>query len=252
MFVFDQVTSYLLVVALLTLLVAVLVWQRQKTQKTIAVWLAASVIGMLLGSSGSYGIMRLMGYKMMKAGGQFSGGAGGAASMAEAPTMMGGPMGMGPPTEMGGVGGMGGPRPPRPKRDLTTLVRKLDLLTGDIAISLSAEQAAALSDCLKDLEKAGSMSDDDAQAKHDEILAALDETAKAKLDAVGLPRRPRGGPGDAGGGPGGMGGPGMGGPSENELANPFAEEVEAQALNSLLERLAPKDAAGADTPEPKQ
>jgi len=71
------------------------------------------------------------------------------------------------------------------------------------------------------------MSDDDAQSKQEQILAVLDEAQKSHLDAIGLPRRPRGGPG-------------MGGPVGSEPANPFTQETEAKALASLCERLTPK------------
>lgn len=71
------------------------------------------------------------------------------------------------------------------------------------------------------------MSDDDHQAKQEQILAVLDEAQKSRLDAIGLPRRPRGDPG-------------TGRPAGNEPANPFTQETEANALASLCERLMPK------------
>ena len=152
---------------------------------------------------------------------------------------------------------MGGPRPPRPKRDLTSLVRKLDLLTGDVSITLSDEQAASLGGCLADVEKAESMSDDDAQAKHEELLALLDEDQKSRLDAIGLPRRRSGGPGGPGGAPGGRGGPGggpggPGGGEQAEDANPFQEESNAQAITSLRERFGAEEEPAEPKPAEKK
>ena len=194
-------------------------------------------------------------------------------------------------------GGMGGPNP---KRDLTTLVRKLSLLTGKIQITLTAEQAASVTTALADIETSEKMSDDDAKAKYDALMALLDDDQKSTLDAIGLPR-PRGpggfgggmgGPGAGMGGPGGgMGGPGagmsgpgggMGGPGGHERAgrawvvprgyeragwwhgwsragmsgpgggmggpggpppqadaNPFQQELNAEALKSLRQRFVP-------------
>ena len=134
---------------------------------------------------------------------------------------------------------------PRPKRDLTNLVRKIDLLTGDVGIALSDDQAASLIAALAEVESAETMSDDDAQAKHDQILKLLDEGQQSKLDVVGLPRRPRGGGRPGGGGPGGggpggggPGGGGPGGPEQAEDANPFQEETNAEALDRLRQKFA--------------
>ena len=75
----------------------------------------------------------------------------------------------------GGGGGMGGGRGPNPKRDLTTLVRKLNLLTDDIAIKLSADQSTALVKGLTGVDEADTFTDDAAKAMHDELLAVLTE-----------------------------------------------------------------------------
>ncbi len=261
MFAFDAVSSYLLVMALLTLLVAVLVWQRQRTQRTILVWLAAGVLGMLLGSIGSYAGVRVVGYELkllrpallgeeasvnvtMGPGGAPKGGPPDGGAAPGKGGMGKGGMGKGGMGKGGmGMGGMGkgGPPAPRPARDLATLVRKLELLTGDIAISLSAEQAAKLGECLKDVEKAESISDDEAKAKQEKVLAVLNESQKSRLQAVGLPR-----PGLPGEPPGSSG---MGAPKQEEPGNPFRQESEAKALKSLRERLAPKGDGGKTPPK---
>lgn len=262
MFGIHLISVYLFAVGLLTLLVLVLVWQKQRSGKTICVWFTSAVVGMLLGSVGSVAIVCLAGYHIEILYGRpeifptvAQPGADGAAMDDMGGPGMGG-MGMGGPgmggSGMGGMGmggmGMGGPRPPRPKRDLTTLVQKIDLLTGDVGLTLSEEQAGSLLGRLADLAAAETMSDDDAQAQHDAIFATFDDDQKSRLDAISLPRRRPGGfggPGGPGGGMGGMGGPGGG--EQAEDANPFQEESNAQAITHLRERF------GADeTPaEPK-
>jgi hypothetical protein len=242
---FDAISAYLLVVALLTLLIAVLVWQRHRTQKTIAVWFWAALIGIVLGSAGSYAFLALKGYTVQKlppeADMAFLADGGGGE---ESPDMGGGMPGMGGEGRGGGGGGMpgGGGGGPRPKRDLTTLVQKIDLLTGDIALAISDEQAASLTVALAGIDEAETMSDDEAQAKHDAIVALLDDTQKARLDAVGIPRqRGSGGPG---GGGRGAGGPGGGPEAERPApdANPFRDEAIASALDHLRQRFGKSEA----------
>ncbi len=241
----ELTTAYLLIVAIATLLVASLVWARQRGGKPLAGWAAASLLGILLGSIGSFAVMRQSGYTIERApvetynmpvvGMADGGGAAGPSG----PEMMGGGPGGG---MMGGGmgGGMGGPRAPQPKRELTMLVRKLDLLTGDIGITLTADQQQALGEALAGIEEAEAMSDDDAKAKQELILAVLDDEQEGRLNAIGLPR-PTGGMGGGGmGGPGGgMGGMGGGGQAPE---NPFQQETEGNALTSLRQKL------GAETP----
>ncbi|HUT90833.1 MAG TPA: hypothetical protein VMY37_15115 [Thermoguttaceae bacterium] len=252
MFGVHVISVYLLAVGLLTLLLLVLVWQRQRSGKTIVVWLTSAVTGILLGCVGSLAIVCLAGYHVEVVHGTPeifpSAPVPGTDEVAmEDMSAMGMPAMGGP--GMGGPGGGGG-RPPRPKRDLTTLVRKIDLLTGDVGLIVSDEQVGSLLGCLADVETAETMSDDDAQAKHDEILAVLDEDQKSRLDAIDLPRRRPGGGGPGGpGGPGGggSGGPGGGGPGgpgggeQAEDANPFQEESNAEALTHLRERFGATD-----------
>ncbi len=164
-----------------------------------------------------------------------------------------GPPGPGGPGGMGGMGGgPGGPggmggRGPSPKRQLSTLVRKLELLTGDIAIRLEPAQAETLGKTLAAVQAKESMTDDEAKAVYDAMLATLDERQKTQQDSISLPfRRGSGGPG--GGGPG-AGGP-MGGQPPAPDANPFAEEEAAKALASLIERLGtPSGDVKTDAPE---
>jgi len=259
MFGIHMISVYLVAVGLLTLLVLVLVWQKQRSGKTVCVWLTSAVVGILLGSVGPLAILCLADYRVEVVPGRpevfpapvVAGADEGAMDVMDA---MGGPGGGGP--GMGGMG-RGGGRPPRPKRDLTTLVRKIDLLTGDVALTLSEEQAGSLMARLAELGAAETMTDEDAQAGHDAILDMFDEDQKSRLDAISPPRRRPGGGGPGGGGPGGPGG-GMGGPGgpgggeQAEDANPFQEESNAQVLTHLRERFGGEEKpAEARAPEAK-
>jgi hypothetical protein len=259
----DTIGIGVLLVVLLTLMLAVLILQRQRSQKTFGIWIGSVLVGLLMGSALTLGALRLSpngGLPGATAGSP----AGNPAASPGAPGPGGGMMGGGMGGGMMG-GGMGGPNP---KRDLTTLVRKLNLLTGKIQITLSTEQAASVTTALADMETSEKMSDDDAKAKYDALMALLDDDQKSTLDAIGLPR-PRGpggfgggmggpgagmsGPGSGMGGPGaGMGGPGagmsgpgggMGGPPGGAPpaadANPFQQELNAEALKSLRQRFVP-------------
>ncbi len=235
----EAISSYVLVMGLLSLFCLVLVWQRQRNQKTVVVWLASGVIGILLGSIGSFAAVHLGKYHIVEqvalpetvttnSGGN-SGGGGGMPGMGGGMPGMGGGMpgmGGGMPGMGGGMPGMGGGRGPAPKRELTALVRKVELLTSDIALQISEEQAATVIKNLAELESLEELSDDDATAKHEELLAIFDDSQKAKFEAIGLPR-------PAGGGGMGMGG----GAAPDPNANPFKEEANVKALTSLRSRL---------------
>src|SRR5262249_37742864 len=131
------------------------------------------------------------------AGGRPGGGMGGM------PGGMGGmPGGMG--GMAGGAGGMFGR--PNPKRDLTTLVRKLRLLTAKepLTVRLDGEQKKKVLEQLRGLDKEKELSDDDATKRLKELKKILDPEEKT-LTAVGFqwPREGRQGGGPGGGGPGG-------------------------------------------------
>jgi hypothetical protein len=239
----TEVSAYISVLAGLTLLGLILLWQKQRSGKTVAVWLASGLCGILLGAAGSYAAFSFSGYTAvtrprydesgavinqastapsmgMSMGMPTAGSGGGSAG----PGSGGGPGG-------GGLGG-GGFGEPRPKRDLTTLVQKVALLTGDVAIELTPEQSTKLVSALKDVEGRPAMTDDDAQKLHEELLAIFTPDQAAQLDAI-RPAIRRGG---GGGGPGrGGGGPGGGGGADPD-ANPFGQEENAQAVNTLRER----------------
>jgi len=131
----------------------------------------------------------------------------------------------------GGGGGRGGRGAPSSRRGLTTLVRKLDLLTGDIAVKFSTKQASEIGDLLAKAGGGEKMTDEQAKTALEAVEGALSEEQKAALAKVGLPRRRRGG----GGGGGGFGG-GGGGNQAPQDENPFTEEDNHTALVSLLKR----------------
>jgi hypothetical protein len=201
-------------------------------KRTADVCLLSGLVGIMLGSV-PYAILRLNGYDLTKSDSPSSGASDKGPGSCGKPPMVSGP---------------------RPKRDLTTLVQKLDLLTGDIGITLTAEQAVAVNDCLRDVEKSAKMSDDDAKAKHDQLMAVLNENQKARLKAIELPQP---------GGPGAIcpmtGKPKPAVPGtreagtpfwEDENQNPFQQGAGGKAVKSLHERLASKvTAPEAETPK---
>nr|HPM84108.1 hypothetical protein [Candidatus Anammoximicrobium sp.] len=62
----DTVGLGIVLIMLVALMFAVLVLQRQRTGKTVVVWLAAGLIGILLGAAGSLGALRLMGARQVQ------------------------------------------------------------------------------------------------------------------------------------------------------------------------------------------
>lgn len=232
----DSMSLYTLTMGLAALLCLIVIWQRQRTGKTISVWLASGIVGILLGSVGSFAGIHLTKHKITEVVELTPSAGGGSGS---SPTVMGGGgmggmggggMGMGMGGGGGGMGmggmggGMGGGQP-APKRDLTTLVRKVEMLTGDITLNLSFEQANAVLKTLENLDTQEALTDDEAKEHHTAVLAILDDTQKAKLEAIGLPRPARGG--------GGFGGFGGGGTPPDPNANPFKDENNFKALNGL-------------------
>jgi hypothetical protein len=240
-----------LTLATLFLIIPLIVRAQRSGGKTVSVWFLSGLTGILLGAGGAAALVQLTGYELSaKAVGPVyqeegsetetdegmassSGDADGSGSSAGG--RGGGMRGMGPGGGMMGMGpgggmmGMGPGRGPSPKRELTMLVRKIDLLTGDIALNLTEDQAASLATILVDLRSQPTMTDDQATAARDAILAVLDEAQKARQEAIGLPFGRGGGRGGRGGGPGE-------GEAEED-ANPFAQEENATAMQSLLARL---------------
>ena len=132
------------------------------------------------------------------------------------------------------------------------LVRKLELLTGDVAIKLSDEQTSQVHALLKEIETAETLSEEDAQQKHDALLALMEDAQKAKTEAVSIPFR-RGGSGGRGGSAGnnsggrggseGNSGGGNRGASAEDNTNLFRDGSSAEAIQALIGRLGPDEAA---------
>jgi hypothetical protein len=239
----DAVSSYVLTLGLLTVFVLVWVTRQHKTKQDATIWLISGVVGLLLGAAGVAAGVLAMGYQIKepvvvaKASGDGAAPTGG--GMASPP---GTGNSAGPPAGMMGMGGMGGGmmgmgggggRGPQPKQQLTTLVRKLELLTGDITLTLTDEQKEKLARQLDEFAELKTLSDEEAEQRYNDLLGLFDDTQKAKQDAIGLPFR-RGGGGGGGGFGGGFGG---GGNQPNPNANPFENESNATALQSLRDRL---------------
>ncbi len=260
MWTLDVFGSFVLLAAVATVLLLSLLARAQRSKSDLPIWLVSTLGGMLLGAGLYNAYFSLQGYEVMspqeirilaeQGGSKMSSpipmptppggseaGPGAGPPGPDGPPGPGGPPGAGGGPGGGGPGGgPGGGRAPSPKRQLSTLVRKLELLTGDIAIRLAPPQAEAIGKTLAAVKAKDKMTDDEAKAAYEELLAALDEHQKSQQDAISLPFR-RGGPGA--GGPGG-GGPGAGGPMVGPPpapdANPFADEEAAKALNSLIAR----------------
>ncbi len=230
----DAIASFVLVLALGTVFLMVILMRQNRTRTDLPIWLTSGVVGLLLGGAVSVALVKGMGYDLILTSNNVdyipgqpdpsnpqtsTGGSPPAGGMMG----MGGGMGMG----MGMGGGMGGGQP-NPKRQLTTLVRKLDLLTGDIGIRLTDEQVAQAQGVLAELAAKEKLTDEEATASYDQLLALLSDEQKAKQDAIGLPFR-RGGGGGGGGG-------GMAPPPEPD-ANPFEDADSGSALKSLLNRV---------------
>ncbi len=190
--------------------------------RTFKICVVSGAVGILLGVPVTFGMMQLNGYELTKSASPASGPS---AQPGKDAAMMGGencPMKNG-----AGI--------PRPQRDLTTVVQKLDLLTG--GITLSAAQAAKVKDCLKDIEKSDCILDGEAKARQEQLLAVLNKEQQERLDTIEIPR------------PATEGCP-MAAAQRDKTQNPFQREDEAKTLKSLRERLASKGTAtAADTPK---
>ena len=204
---------------------------RRNTKLTLGV-MVAGLFGVVLGWGAFYGGVSMTGQQMEFSVSGFEGemiempteadppqqaGAEGAPGGGGMPGMGGGGM-----PGMGGGGGRGG-RTPSSRRGLTTLVRKLDLLTGDVAVKFSTKQASEIGELLAKATGGEKMTDEQAKTALEAVEAALSDEQKVALERVGLPRRRRGG----------GGGGGNQAPADE---NPFTEEDNHTALVSLLKR----------------
>ena len=205
--------------------------EKNALSKPLPVWLGAGVVGLAAGAGVMLLAMHGFGYRVQPP-----------APPAPAVAMGGGGGGM-----MGMGGGGGGARG---KRNLTSLVAKLELLTGgSLHVELDSDQATKIAAALKQLDQAEGLNDEAALAQLQSLEAMLTPEQKAVVDSIGLPfgGRPGGGmpsaaapSGSATGGtsvaPPMMMGMGSGVPPDpNE--NPFHQEVNQKRLRDLLARL---------------
>src|SRR5262245_16501485 len=182
-----------------------------ETSNSLSGWVASGALGLVIGAAAAVLGMHAYGYRLPQPGsGEPSVQGGDAVVLPAMP-----PAGITPP--MMGMGGMGGGFGGGGKRNLTSLVGKLELLSRpslNLHLELDAEQAKKVALKLEELEKAEKMTGDEAQTHLEALEDLLTAEQKDTLGLIGLPfGRPGGGaagrPG-AGGQPGG-GGPGAGG-----------------------------------------
>lgn len=241
---------------------------QSSVQRPLPAWIVSGVVGVMLGGGATFLGLQYCGFEKANAalaagappggappgmggGGMGGMGGGGMGGMMGGGGMGGGGMGgsgMGG-SGMGGGGmgggGMGGGGP-RGKRNLTTLVGKLDLASKGIPFQFDQEQSTKLTAQLGQLEHPETMTQEEAQERCDAMEAMLTDEQKETLASFELPRAGRGVGG--GGGAGGMGGaPGGGGPppatggapgaGAPDDSNPFQDETNQTRLHSLLDRL---------------
>ena len=166
--------------------------------------------------------------KQAGGGGGMMGGMGGGGGM------MGG---MGGGGGGGMMGGRGGNRASG-KRDLTTLVRKLELLTGGVSVKLTDDQVASVAKKLVAVGGEESLTEEQAKVAYEGLVEVLTESQRGQLAKVSLPRRRGGrrGGGDSGPPPGAQTGDGGRGEPEPQNENPFTESANGKALVALLTR----------------
>lgn len=220
---------------------------KQNTPEAVPAWFTAGLLGLVVGGGATFLGMHFYGYQLNTAakvapvspGGGGPGGGPGGGSGGPGGGGAGGPGGgMGGGMMGGGPGGGGGGGAAQAKRELTSFVGKLDLLSQGVRVELSATQSNELAEKLASLEKAEKMTSDEAKANFEALEAILSDEQKATLAKIELARPPRA----AGGGPGA---PTMGGPGAPEDLNPFQQDPNQQRLQDLLSRLQ------ASSPEPR-
>jgi len=218
---FSDMGIYAGLLALFCIFLVVMLILKKQSAKALQIGLTAGLVGIFIGAAGLVAASKMRGYTITPPAdangsgppggdGGFGGGGGGGGGGA-------------PGGSRGGGGGRGGFQP-SPTRELTTLVRELDLLTGDVKITLSAAQAKSVKALLAGIKELPAIEDDAAKDMLDEIMDKLTDEQKAKLEAVSLPRT--------------RGAGGRGGGGGDEPTNPFvADENAKKAWEGLHGRL---------------
>ncbi len=176
---FDAVGAYVLTVALAAILVAVLVSQLQRSKKAFVAGLAGALLGILLGCIIPVALLKASGYIVL-AGNVFWVAAQGDDEAEEREPAR---------EKQRGDAEAGGPAEPVPARELTELIGKLELLTGDVRIELTEEQTESLAPVFNECSPLDSISEGDAKANQEAILAILNDEQKSRLVAIRLTRR---------------------------------------------------------------
>lgn len=173
--------AYVLSVGLLFVLVLVLFEHRQRTGRGLGIGLLCGIIGITLGSIGTYAAGRVPGLSFL---------AGGPAMSAPAQLVESAPATDESDTDEASTlrrSSSNPPATPNPKRELALLVRKLNLLTDDIQLKLTSEQSHALMQSLAGVDEAELLSETEALQRHEQLLSVLNTEQQAKLNAIGLP-----------------------------------------------------------------
>ena len=153
-------------------------------QQPVPSWFGAGLIGLVIGAGGMLIVMRSYApapdtEPAIEVGLPTEGVPSAPPAPGGAGAMGGGMMGTG----MGGGGFGGGGGGARGKRNLSSLVGKLELLTrGSLHVELSPEQTAKMAEMLVDLEQAEKMTAEDAQAQLEALEAILTPQQKTIAD----------------------------------------------------------------------
>jgi len=211
-------------------------------------WLAATIVGAFLGGSGTYQVMRAVGYDLPDLTNTNAMGVDFAEMRARMEETMRQTIMRMMPMMPGGIASE--------QQSLTALVGKLDLMSNGLHIELQPEQSEKLALALAKLDQAEQMTREEAHAHIDAIQKLLTEEQNAALAAIELPRGgPSGSRGMRGSGdaspeqgvmsragadfpPGMMGSSdtmGSGGPPSND--NPFQQDTNQKQLHDFLDRL---------------
>ena len=228
-----QVWHYGLIIGGAVLVLGLLLYFLGVRKVTVPPVLPAGFAGLAVGFAAGVIWLAGFGYKPNEAGADEPAAEGAAAKGGGAPK--GGGMPKGPGGKGGGLpkggGGGGGGAPPGPRAQLMSLINALDVLVDrPVAVTLTADDRAAVAAQLRGLDAAGEIKDDEAKAKVDAIRKVLEKDRKA-LEAVGYRWEPAAAAKSVADAPP---------PMDAVLSspNPFQSPQTVAKLKSLQERLA--------------
>jgi hypothetical protein len=239
---------YVVVVGFAMVGIAMLVYRLPKLKVGIPAGFGAGLVGLVIGLGAAILGLQVLGYEApdQRARQVADNAAGSPAPSGVGMTSAGGmgPMGMSMGMAGGGMGGPGGMGPAgaaggaSPRRSLSTLVAKLELLTAGLRIDLTPDQQRTIADTLAKLDEATELTDADAQKRIDDIQNLLTKDQAAVLGSIEL--RSRGGLSSAPG-PVQTGATGRGQSTATPSSeNPFKQPENAKRLQRLRDRLGNK------------